>query len=104
MFYGYWGQPISVETGTSKLGTVKRYYKCLGHKRGNKCKKSIVRKDVIENLIIDTTYQVLDSPITISNIADRIIEVNQKRLRDQSIVTILTKELTSMEGVGFELT
>ena len=62
-----------------------------------RCKKSIVRKEVIENLVIETTHQILDSPTTISNIADRIIEVNQKRLRDQSAVTMLTKELSTVE-------
>ena len=30
MVCGYCGQPISAETGTSKSGAVKRYYKCLG--------------------------------------------------------------------------
>lgn len=97
MVCGYCGQPISAETGTSKSGAVKRYYKCLGRKRGNKCKKSILRKEVIENLVIETTHQILNSPTTISNIADRIIEVNQKRLRDQSAVTMLTKELSTVE-------
>ena len=37
---GYCGQPISAESGTSKNGQVKRYYKCFGRKNHNGCKLS----------------------------------------------------------------
>lgn len=30
----YCGKPIGAECGTSKNGTKKRYYKCLGRKNG----------------------------------------------------------------------
>ena len=97
MVCGYCGQPISAETGTSKSGAVKRYYKCLGRKHGNKCTKSVVRKDVIENLIVETTHQLLDTSAALSMVADRIIEANQKRLRDQSVLNSLIKELATVE-------
>ena len=97
MYCGYCGQPISAETGTSKSGIVKRYYKCSGRKRSGSCKKSVVRKDVIENLVIETTHQILDTTAAISNLADRIIEANQKRLRDQSFLSMLAKEKSATE-------
>ena len=97
MFCGYREQPISAETGTSKSGIVNRYYKCSGRKRSGSCKKSVVRKDVIENLVIETTRQILDTTAAISHLADRIIEANQKRLRDQSFLSMLAKEKNATE-------
>jgi len=92
MICGYCGSHVSAETGTSRSGKVKRYYKCLGRKRGSKCRKSVLRKDVLENLIVDTTCQVLNNPETVNDVADRIIAAHQQRLQDQSVLNILLKE------------
>ena len=46
---GYCGSPVSAECGTAKNGERKRYYKCLGRKNGNGCKKSQARKEVLDN-------------------------------------------------------
>ena len=92
MVCGYCGTPVSAETGTSETGKVNRYYKCLGRKHRNNCKKSVVRKEVLENLIVDTTCQVLNNPETVNAVADKIIEAHQNRLKDQSVLNILLKE------------
>lgn len=83
---------LSAETGTSKSGKIVRYYKCLGRKRGSSCKKSVLRKDILENLIVDTTCQILNNPETVNAVAEQIIAAHQKRLQDQSFLTILLKE------------
>ena len=92
MICGYCGRPVSAETGTARGGNVERYYKCIGRKHGSSCKKSTIKKDILENLVVDTTCQILNDPATINMVADKILDAHQKRLKDQSIMRILLKE------------
>ena len=64
----------------------------MQHKRGGNCKKEVVKKDILENLIIDTTFQILNNPETVNFVAEQIISAHQNRLKDQSFMTILLKE------------
>jgi hypothetical protein len=89
---GYCGSTVAAETGTSKSGKVMRYYKCLGRKHGSNCKKSVLRKDTLENLIVDTTCKILGNPETVNTAADRIIAAHRQRLQDQSFMIVLLKE------------
>ena len=50
---GYCGSPISAEIGTARNGNKIRYYKCLGRKHQNGCKKSQVRKEILEKYVLD---------------------------------------------------
>ena len=70
---GYCGSPMSAETGTARNGELKRYYKCYGKKRNNGCKKSQIRKELLEQLVVDTTLEVINEN-TISEIADFILK------------------------------
>lgn len=89
---GYCGKTVASETGTAKNGTIKRYYKCLGRKTGSQCKNKPIRKDLFEKLVIDTTFKIFDNLSTLDMVADKVLEINRKRIADQSVVTILVKE------------
>ncbi len=89
---GYCGSTICAETGTSKNGTVMRYYKCNGRKIDKKCKKATVRKNDLENLVVETTIKVLDNPKNIDIIADKIYEANQQHAKDSPVYELLAKE------------
>ena len=90
---GYCGKTISSESGTAKNGTVKRYYKCTGRKTcANDCAKSTMRKDTLEKLVIDTTFKMFENKELVSEVADKIIELHKKRMADQSLLIMLTKE------------
>lgn len=47
---GYCGKSVASDAGTSKNGTIKRYYKCMGRKNGSHCHKSPIRKELLEKL------------------------------------------------------
>ena len=89
---GYCGSTICAETGTSKNGKVMRYYKCLGRKKGNGCEKETVRKDDLEKLVVNTTVTLLDKPDTLSYLADKVLERQNKTAQEHSVLNLLYKE------------
>ncbi len=42
-------------------GEIKHYYKCGGRKDRNGCQKKTLRKDELEQLVIDTTLKILNN-------------------------------------------
>ena len=89
---GYCGKSLQGDSGTSKNGTVKYYYKCMGRKKMNICEKDIMPKEKLEQAILDATMQVFGTPDGISAIADEIIKIHEKRMHDRSVLTILMNE------------
>lgn len=39
-----------------------RYYKCIGRKVNKNCNNVPIRKELLEQLVIDSTYQALATP------------------------------------------
>ncbi len=89
---GYCGKPVASESGTAKNRSVKRYYKCSGRKGGSDCKKATIRKDILENLVVETTLKALDNPDTINTVAERILVAREQMLKDNSVMNILEQE------------
>jgi len=73
LYCGHCGKIMTSDSGTSGNGTVSRYYKCRGRKKGSGCKKDVVKKDIIENLIIDTTASFLKDKNTLAYLSRKII-------------------------------
>ena len=94
---GYCGHTISAETGTSKVGKVMRYYKCFGRKHGNNCTKKTIRKEVIENLILDTITEIIYETDNIKRLSQLIFEHHKERLEKQSELKLLLKEKSETE-------
>lgn len=90
---GYCGHSISADTGTSRTGEVLRYYKCSGRKRMLvDCPKQTLRKEDLENLVVETTIKVLNNEENINLIADKIFEFNEARATENATITILQNE------------
>ena len=89
---GYCGKSLQGDSGTSKNGTVKYYYKCMGRKKMNICEKDIMPKEKLEQAILDATMQVFGTPEGISAIADEILKIHAKRMNDKSLLAILNNE------------
>lgn len=92
VFCGYCGRRINAETGTSMNGEIKYYYKCGGRKDRNGCTKKTLRKDELEQLVIDTTIKVLDNNDNLSAIADKIMAVHEAKMHDRSVLNLLLQE------------
>ena len=55
LFCGYCGALMFGESGTSRTGEVHRYYKCATAKKHKSCKKKTVRKQWLEDLVVNQT-------------------------------------------------
>ncbi len=89
---GYCGRTINGITGTSKSGVVKRYYSCSGRYLQKGCKKASVRKEPLESVVMQVIQKLFASSDCINSFADKIIAVNEKRLKEQSILSLLQQE------------
>jgi DNA invertase Pin-like site-specific DNA recombinase len=86
---GYCGKSICSESGTSQSGTISRYYKCSSRKKARSCKKSIMKKEELEQLVIDTTLKAIGNPKMVDFIVDKIFELAYKRFADNSVLLAL---------------
>ena len=59
LFCGYCGALMFGESGTSRTGEVHRYYKCATAKKHKSCKKKTVRKQWLEDLVVNQTMQLV---------------------------------------------
>ncbi len=76
---GYCGSTINADSGTSKLGKIARYYKCLGRKHNNGCTKSTTRKDILEEFIVDIVVKELSKPKNLETITQNILEIQKQQ-------------------------
>jgi len=95
---GYCGSPISAECGTAKNGEKIRYYKCLGRKHQNGCKKSQVRKEILEKYVLDNVIEQLSKPEIQNYIADRLMAIQERKIKENSALNALTKEIRQTEN------
>ncbi len=90
---GYCGRPISAETGTARNGEVIRYYKCLGRKKDrNGCNKAMIRKDELEQLVIENIVQQLSKSETLDKIVFGLMQMQNSQVQVNSILNMLVKE------------
>ena len=94
---GYCEHPVSSDTGTSKNGSVLRYYKCFGKKYLKNCTLKPVRKEVIEDLVVNAILSAFGSNDLIVTIAEKVIEARNNRLANDSVLNILNKEKENIE-------
>ena len=61
------------ESGTSRTGTVHRYYKCASAKRKRGCDKKTVRKEWIEEIVVNYTMKKIMDDELVDYLAERIL-------------------------------
>ena len=93
---GYCGSPVSAECGTAKNGERKRYYKCLGRKNGNGCKKSQARKEVLENYVLENIIMQLSN--NMDYIVSELMTMQENYIKANSALTRLVKEQRATEN------
>ena len=82
------------ESGTSKTGRLYHYYKCVSAKNKTGCKKKAVKKDWIENLVIEQIQKVILDDALLSYITDLIMDV---QARENVNLPLLHQRLTEAE-------
>jgi hypothetical protein len=94
---GYCGKPMNAEMGTSKNGKKIRYYKCQGRKEHNGYTKKQIRKEVLEQLVIDTTVKVLSKKDNMDFLIDGVMEAQQQQIQKQSLLGVLKSDKAELE-------
>ena len=90
-------KPIASESGTSKNGDIKRYYKCSGRKHGSTCNKSIIRKELLEDLVVNTTIKAFTKEIDLHELARKLLQKLNDQINDQSILNLLENEQSNVQ-------
>ena len=86
-------QRMSGESGTSKSGEIHFYYVCLSkRKKKADCECKAVKKQVLEDYVIDATVAMLRKNSLIAKIAETIVKVHEKMMRDDNGLQILIKK------------
>ena len=81
--------------GTSKTGKIHRYYKCNGAKNRS-CDKKPVRKEWIENLVVDECRKILTDE-NIQLIAKEVVEATA--IGNVEVIKDLQKQLSRAEKI-----
>lgn len=97
LFCGYCGKIVGSGSGLSSSGKLMRYYRCSGKIKPSKCNLNAVRKELLEKIVAETTFEILTKSVNISILADRIIAQREKRIESQNILTLLENDYAQTE-------
>jgi len=95
---GYCNSIVNSDSGTSKSGKVIRYYKCVGKRKNKECLLKPIRKELIEDLVVNAILSVLETNDMIQNIAKLVIEKHNKKIESNTILNLLKKEKDVIDG------
>ena len=93
IFCCHCGSTMSGVSGTSKTGTVHRYYHCRKAKLKKTCDKKRVQKDLIENIVIDYTMNILNDDKLINRIVNTCFELQNKENTRLPVMTNRMKQI-----------
>lgn len=93
LFCGKCGAMMTGEIGTSKTKAKYRYYKCNRAKKHN-CDKKAVKKDWIENLVLDKILELIKEDSVIESLAEKVYELQDN---SSDVILALKAELNSVE-------
>lgn len=89
LYCGLCGTGMVGESGTSKTGDKHNYYICARKKREKACKKKTVRKEWVEQLVVEMTAVHVLQPDKIELIAKRCVEIqNQDNSQSEQLSTL----------------
>ena len=79
LFCGYCGAYLCGESGKSRNGTVHHYYKCVSvKKKRTNCKKKPVRKQWLEDLVVNEVMKVVMDDKTIEAIVSMVMDLQNR--------------------------
>ena len=95
LFCGYCGAYLCGESGTSRTGVVHHYYKCVSvKKKRTECHKKPVKKDWIEDLVVNETMKMVMDDAAIEAIVSMLMDLQE---RDNVNVPLYEQQLREVE-------
>ncbi|MEG1752154.1 MAG: recombinase family protein [Clostridia bacterium] len=99
LYCGNCGGLMTAESGRSKNGPVYYYYKCYERKmHRNNCNKKTVRKDWIENLVVDLTKKFILKQEIIDEIANKVCEKFNSEITQNTLLINLEKQMKEIDN------
>ena len=95
LFCGHCGALMFGESGTSRTGEVHRYYKCATAKKHKGCKKKTVRKQWLEDLVVNQTMQLVKDDTAMESIIAKVMELQNK---ENTNIPLYVKQLRDAES------
>ena len=95
LFCGHCGALMFGESGTSRTGEVHRYYKCATAKKHKGCKKKTVRKQWLEDLVVNQTMQLVKDDAAMESIIAKVMELQNK---ENTNIPLYEKQLRDAES------
>ena len=95
LFCGYCGALMFGESGTSRTGEVHHYYKCATAKKHKGCKKKTVRKQWLEDLVVNQTMQLVKDDVAMESIIAKVMELQD---RENTNLPLYEKQLRDAES------
>lgn len=90
LFCGKCGRLMVGESGTSHTGKKHYYYKCGSSKRKTGCDKKAVKKDWIEDLVVNQTMGIVFNDKALDKLADTLLDFQQ---RENTDIPVLKRQL-----------
>ncbi|MBM6887734.1 recombinase family protein [Pseudoflavonifractor phocaeensis] len=82
LFCGKCGRMMIGECGTSRAGVKHYYYKCGSAKRKTGCDKKAVRKQWIEDLVVEHTMRMILNDTVVSDVAALVVQAQDRENTD----------------------
>lgn len=101
IFCGNCGAYMCGESGKGRNGTIHRYYKCVTvKKRRGDCKKKAVRKEWIENLVVNEAMKIVMDDDAIDAIVSMMMQIqNQENIMVPMLEAQLKKTETGIDNL-----
>ena len=93
IFCGHCGTNMNGDSGTSKSGKKRHYYKCNKRKMTKDCDKKTENKEWLEETVIKLTIEKVLTDENIELIASKAIEIIEKEAADVSVLQYYETEL-----------
>jgi len=94
LFCGMCGAMMFGECGTSRNKNVHHYYKCANAKRTKTRKKRTVRKEWLEDLVVNETMKMIRDDDCIRSIVDAVMILQEQ---ENTVLPLLEKQMKDIE-------
>ena len=94
LFCGHCGTLMFGESGTSRTGETYRYYKCASAKKKTGCTKKAVRKQWLEDLVVNETMKLIRDDTVIGSLVAAVMELQN---RESTSLPLYEKQLRETE-------
>ena len=94
LFCGECGSLMVGDSGTSRNGRKYNYYKCVNVKHKDGCHKKSVRKEIIEDLVLNEVMSTMFTDEVISEVVDKVIKLQG---RENTAIPLLNERLAEVK-------